>query len=435
MSDGDLNPFVYEFDDLILGPFAKFIGLTNLVGGHVKDIVDMTNAAVMAQRDFLVVASKSSKPTSEVLAKLLKPTSDLIQSIQAFREKNRISPHFDFLSAISESIPALGWVAVSPTPAPYVKEMKDASQYYTNKILVANKNSNQTNVDWAKTWIEFLTELQTYVKKNHTTGLVWNPKGVDASTVGGRTGDCNMRPLPPPPPPPPADFFSEPAKGGDSTRNALLQELNRGTDITKSLKKVTADQQTHKNPALKSQGVVSASDLKASNNGFSAAKEAPAKPPKFELDGKKWLVEYQNGRKDIVIPDAEMNQSVNLYKCKDTLVQIKGKVNSVIVDSCIKTAVVFENIVAVVEFVNCQSIQAQSMGKVPTINIEKTDGAQIFLNKESIDAEIVTAKCSAVNVSVHDAKLDDYVEHPIPEQFKSIWNGKGFTTAPADNTS
>ena len=46
------------------------------------------------------------------------------------------------------------------------------------------------------------------------------------------------------------------------------------------------------------------------------------------------------------------------------------------------------------------------MGKVPTINVEKTDGALLYLSKGSIDAEIVTAKCSAINVSVPDATGD-----------------------------
>jgi adenylyl cyclase-associated protein len=46
------------------------------------------------------------------LADLLKPISEKIQEIQNFRERNRGSSQFNHLSAVSESIPALGWVAV-----------------------------------------------------------------------------------------------------------------------------------------------------------------------------------------------------------------------------------------------------------------------------------------------------------------------------------
>lgn len=113
-----------------------------------------------AQRDFLQLASTCKAPAMEEMVKVLAPTSEAIQSVQSFREKKRTSPHFNHLSAISESIPALGWVTIvtistslftiwickrllikismisqSPAPGPYVKEMNDAGQFYTNRVL------------------------------------------------------------------------------------------------------------------------------------------------------------------------------------------------------------------------------------------------------------------------------------------------------------
>lgn len=49
------------------------------------------------------------------LSSLLKPISEQIQVVQDFREKNRGSKMFNHLSAVSESIPALGWVAMVRT--------------------------------------------------------------------------------------------------------------------------------------------------------------------------------------------------------------------------------------------------------------------------------------------------------------------------------
>ena len=46
------------------------------------------------------------------LTALLAPVSKVIQQVQAFREQNRSSPFFNHLSAVSESVPALGWVAM-----------------------------------------------------------------------------------------------------------------------------------------------------------------------------------------------------------------------------------------------------------------------------------------------------------------------------------
>ena len=42
---------------------------------------------------------------------------------------------------------------------------------------------DKQHVDWVKAYVEFLSELQVYVKKWHTTGLAWNPKGGDASAA------------------------------------------------------------------------------------------------------------------------------------------------------------------------------------------------------------------------------------------------------------
>ena len=45
-----------------------------------------------------------------------------------------------FISVLSESIPALGWVTVSPAPAPFVLEMFNAGQFYTNRFLSIRSN-------------------------------------------------------------------------------------------------------------------------------------------------------------------------------------------------------------------------------------------------------------------------------------------------------
>lgn len=51
-------------------------------------------------------------PLQAVLKTLLQPMSKAIQQVQTFREANRTSPLFNHLSAVSESAPALGWVAM-----------------------------------------------------------------------------------------------------------------------------------------------------------------------------------------------------------------------------------------------------------------------------------------------------------------------------------
>lgn len=136
-----------------------------------------------AQLRYINLAASQGKPSEAEQMQLLTPTSNKISAIQQFREKNRASQYFNHLSAISESIPALGWVAISPTPAPYVKEMNDAGQFYTNRVLKDWKEKDKRHVEWCRAWVQLLTELQAYVKQYHTTGLVWSGKFFFISTL------------------------------------------------------------------------------------------------------------------------------------------------------------------------------------------------------------------------------------------------------------
>ena len=116
---------------------------------------------------------------------------------------------------------------------------------------------------------------------------------------------------------------------------------------------------THKNPTLRGSAPVPAKKEKSASPPKYGASAAPQKPPKIELDGKKWNVEFQRNNPGIVIEETEVNQSVYIYKCDGSTIQVKGKVNNIILDSCKKTAVVFTSVVSSCEFINCQSVQMQ----------------------------------------------------------------------------
>jgi len=442
--DGEVAAFVLAFDDILSGPFKTFCELSQKIGGDVVTQVAMVEAAFKSQREFLVSASKSKKPSEKDFQSLLLPLSNKISEIQDFREKNRRSVYFNHLSAISESIPALGWVTVSPAPAPYVKEMNDAGQFYTNRVLKDSKDSRaskdwkataQSHVDWTKSWVSALASLHAMVKQYHTTGLVWNPKGGDVKAVTVSATNGGPAAPPPPPPPPPPELFDDVSSGsGDNKgRNDLMAELNKGENVTKGLKKVSPDMQTHKNPGLRDTKPIPAKEKKSVSPPKYGASVASVKPPKFELEGKKWVVEFQRNNSGLVInaDQTEVNQSVYVYKCDGSTIQVKGKVNNIILDSCKKTAVVFGSVVSSCEFINCQSVQMQVTESVPTISVEKTDGCQMYLCKGA-KPEIITAKSSEMNV-VLPTDGEDYVERPIPEQFKTLIKGTKLSTLPSES--
>ncbi|XP_050502592.1 adenylyl cyclase-associated protein 1 [Diabrotica virgifera virgifera] len=412
---------VLGFSDIVNGPLAQYLQLSAQIGGDVAEHSNLVKNAFNAQYKFIELASQSSKPAPNDLNNFLVPTSDSIRQIQEFREKHRTSQYFNHLSAISESIPALGWVTVSPTPGPFVKEMNDAGQFYTNRVLKDWKEKDKKHFDWTKSWVQTLSDLQAFVKQYHTTGLVWSGKGAPPKAGG---------PPPPPPgcpPPPPVLDLASMGGAGDASqdRSALFAEINKGQDITKSLKKVTSDMQTHKNPTLR-QGPA---PFKPTTQQTSLSSVKPAqvdKAPVFNQDGKKWMIEYQKGNHNLLVENAEMNNVVYLYKCENSTVQIKGKINSITLDSCKKTSVVFDSLVSSMEFINCQSVQMQVLGKVPTISIDKTDGCQVYLSPQSLDVNIITSKSSEMNVLIPKGD-GDYTEIPVPEQFRTSVNTKNNT--------
>jgi len=402
----------------------------------VKEQADLVKKAVTSHRELLGIAAQSKKPADSVFAQLIKPTADVILQVIALRDKNRAHSHFNYLSTLSEGIPALGWVAVSPTPGPHVDESRSSSEFYSNKILMQYRHDQseegKTQVGWVTAWNTFLKDLRQWIKNYHTTGLTWNPSGGDASSFAGKASSSSVPSAapssggapPPPGPPPPMDLdLSTTSTGKVSSHGALFAEINavkerQAGGKTAGLRAVTKDMKS-KYQDKAAQPVVTS---KASTGGSAPKKtSAPAKPPKFALEGNKWVVENQVGNKEIVIDNPEPRQTVYIYKCDDSVIQIKGKVNAITMDSCKKTGVVFDNAISSAEVVNCTSVQIQVTGKVPSVQVDKTSGCQIFLSAESLATELVTSKSDEMNVCLPGATpSDDIIEIAVPEQFKTL---------------
>lgn len=122
------------------------------------------------------------------------------------------------------------------------------------------------------------------------------------------------------------------------------------------------------------------------------------------------------GVKDLVIKDTEAKQTVYIYGCTGSVVTVEGKVNNITMDKCAKTAVVFQDVVAAFEVVNCVSVEVQCKGRAPTMAVDNTSGCQLYLGPQSLGVSITTAKSSEVNVLVpgEGAEADDVTHQPPP---------------------
>jgi len=157
-------------------------------------------------------------------------------------------------------------------------------------------------------------------------------------------------------------------------------------------------------------------------------------PSKLALEGNKWVVEYQTGRHDLRITETEMKHTIYIYKCTNSTIIVEGKVNSIVLDQCTKVGLQFTSVVSLIEFINCKSMKAQVIERVPTVQIEKTDGCHIYLSSTSLDTEFITSKSSEMSVNVPFGD-GEYKEYPIAEQFKThLQNGKQLITVPNESS-
>lgn len=287
-----------------------------------------------------------------------------------------------------------------------------------------------------------------YAKKHHPGGVVWNANGIDAKEaakqISSTPSDSSYIPHPPPPPtggippppgppppgPPPPPGAAPVAKKAAPDMNAVFDDLNKGSDVTRGLKKVDPTQMTHKNPSLRASAPVptrsdSSSSLRSKSPAPPGKKPKPEsmrtkKPPRKELDGNRWIVENFEGDNSVEV-HAEINHTILISRCKNTTVRIHGKANAISLDNSARTNLVIDSLVSSVDVIKCPNFAIQVLGTLPTILLDQVDGATIFLGKESLATEVFSSKCSSVNINLPTE--EDYSENPLPEQIRSWVQG------------
>jgi adenylyl cyclase-associated protein len=304
-------------------------------------------------------------------------------------------------------------------------------------------------------------------------GVKWNADGIPVSEALEKyKSNSKSAPAAPksasggPPPPPPAPSAAQilsaaglgpgapapPPKAKGSDMGSVFAELSKGENVTAGLKKVDPSMQTHKNPTLRGTAPVSIARSDSQNSTKSGPpQKAPKpesmrtkKPPRKELDGTKWLIvcsyhldsmwhianftnqeNYESPSAPVEIT-AERNHSILITKCKNTTIRITGKANAISIDNCPKTSIILDSLVSSLDVIKCPSFAVQVIDTLPTILLDQVDGASVYLSANSLQTEIMTSKCSSVNVYLPPAEdSGDFEEVNVPEQFRSyVKDGK-----------
>ncbi|KAK1358678.1 cyclase-associated protein 1 [Heracleum sosnowskyi] len=437
-----IDPSVIAFEEFMEKYVGRVMSGAKKIGGQVEDVTKVLEQAFSVQKELLIKIKQSQKPDMAGLVEFLKPLNEVIIKANAMTEGRR-SDFFNHLKSVADSISALAWIAYTgkdcgmSMPIAHVEESWQMAEFYNNKVLVEYRNKDPNHVEWAKALKElYVPGLRDYVKVHYPLGPVWSATGKTVASAPAPPKAPTSK-APAPPPPPPASLFTSEAPQPSSSRpkvgmSAVFQEISSGMPVTSGLRKVTDDMKT-KNRADRA-GVVAANEK--SSRGTTSSSFSKAAPPKLELQmGRKWVVEYQIGKKNLVIDDCDAKQTVYIFGCKDSVLQIQGKVNNITIDKCTKMGVVFKDVVAACEIVNCNGVEVQCQGSAPTISVDNTGGCQLYLSKDSLGASITTAKSSEINVLVPGVGAgDDWGEHALPQQFVHAYKDGQFVTTPVSHS-
>jgi adenylyl cyclase-associated protein len=415
----ELPRSIRAFDAYTAEKLDPFVAAANKLGGDAATAGNLIRDAWGEMRTYLLRASACKEPPQNEISGLFVAVASKIRDANTLIKRNEWEKH---TKTTAEGVQALNWLVVKPAPRDFVETYIGGSDYWANNIRREFKATNPDHIAFCDTFKQVLLGLMDYIKEYHTTGVTWNPKGGNASEYSA-TGSAAASAAPTPAPsaaaaPAPAATTAAAAapKAAAATGN-LFAELNKGGTITSGLKTVTKDMQTWRSEYKAEGSVPAAAPKKAASAPAAAA--GPKGTPKFEFQqaGNKWVVENQSGANGTLeVTIADLKESVYIFGCVGATINVTGKCKSIIVDSCKKTNVYFDNAFASCEVVNCQRMQVHCRTSVGSVAIDKTDGIIVFLPESSLDSKIVASKSSEMNLTWPDAS-GNLIERPIPEQY------------------
>ncbi|KJZ78123.1 hypothetical protein HIM_02760 [Hirsutella minnesotensis 3608] len=431
---------IEEFDLFISSSVEKFVKLSNQLGGTVAQQAAEVLNGFQEQRNFLLVTTKATKPDIPAYQTLLKPINEALMAVTELKDSNRSDPMHTQLSAVADGIMMLAWVTVDNRPYKHVDECLGSAQFFGNRVLKEHKERDPRQAEWVQAFYQLFRDLSAYIQQYFSSGIVWNSQGEPALDVAkvlsnppppDHSSSAGGPPPPPPPGPPPVlDLKTEPAQSTTSSGGfgAVFSELNKGTAVTKGLRKVDKSEMTHKNPSLRSGSKVTDGETSSRTKSPAPGKKPKPqsmrvkKPAKNELEGNKWTIENYDGESQPIEIEASLTHSVLISRCNKTTIIIRGKANQVTVENSSRLSLVVDTLVSTVDAVKVQNFALQVMGTIPTVLLDQVDGAQIYFSKESIGTKLFTSKSDGVNLNVVSGPDDDFKEVPLPSQICSYYD-------------
>lgn len=430
----ELPRSIRAFDAYTTENLDPFVAVSNKLGGDAAVVGNLVRDAWLEMRAFLLMASACKEPPQASVGPLLSKIGEKTRAIANTVQRNEWEKH---TKTCQEGVQALNWLVVKPAPRDFIESYIGGSDYWANNIRREFRTTNPDQVAFCDTFKKLLQELMVYVKEYHTTGVTWNPRGIDvseysadsqavakpAASAAPAQTQAQAKPTTAP--------AAAPSKDAPNKGN-LFAELSKEGEITKGLKTVTKDMQTWRKE-YKGGDAPAPAAAPAPKKATARVEEVKGTPKiEFQESSSKWSVEYQsavNGPVTININDKK--ETVYIYGCLNTSITVNGKCKSIILDGCKKVSLTFAVVFASVEVVNSQRIQIHCTENVPSVAIDKTDGIVVHVPSTSLDVTITASKSSEMNLSFPGSD-GELIERPIPEQYIHRINGTSVTADVSD---
>ncbi|KAI0561228.1 Adenylate cyclase-associated CAP [Gracilaria domingensis] len=189
--DGDTaKDYLTAFKELLTGPLAAFLEASKAIGGEVEAQAKLLGSAWEAEAEFLAKAIGMPKPDN--IQDLLSPIAGKMgEVVEIANQMSPRAPLSNHCNSVSESISALGWVAVDEKPVSFIGDMIGAGQFYLNKVKTGAKNSDDAEAHrlWATALETLYADLKAYVKEYHTQKLVWDLPKAGKASIGRSSPD------------------------------------------------------------------------------------------------------------------------------------------------------------------------------------------------------------------------------------------------------
>ncbi|KMU74977.1 adenylyl cyclase-associated protein [Coccidioides immitis RMSCC 3703] len=105
-----------------------------------------------------------------------------------------------------------------------------------------------------------------------------------------------------------------------------------------------------------------------------------------------------------------------------TVIKVSNKANAISIDNCNGVSIIVDSLVSSLDVIKSPKFALQIDGVAPTVMLDQVDSGTIYLSQSSLGTEILTSKCTSVNIvlppkeGIEDA---DAKECPVPEQIRS----------------